>query len=641
MRSKILFFFTAFLLISVLSLPKFSSADDDDVLIRNSVDIIIAIDTTGSMQKAINAVRDNTNWFADQLEKKGFDYRLGLIDFKDVQFNQNPKWYNFTSNVNTFTSDVGKLKSGGGGGDGPESGIDAILLAKDKFAQYGRPEAGKMLILITDIRFHEPEDGYTTKQLGKLLGQKDIVTNFITTNGPKLKVQINNILNQTIGFQFNYAKPTADPDVHTAYEEILKQIGLNRPPVIQSVTYSENPVIAGESVNVNIKASDPDGDPLKYTLEEILPNGETRSVGTTDHASFTPDQPGLWKIHAIVTDSWGEGVEKIAALRVLAPDLSIAKVFPDPPPDKMFKNDPFNLNILVMNGGDAWSPPFEIQMQVDGEPVETKTVGPFVTGENKWVNFHFLMNKRQGNHTVKVVTDPQNKIIEKNESNNSRVFNVKIQNRAPVADFEWSPQNPVTGERVQIHSTSYDPDDDTLQYLWSIFGPDGYGEIIGMDNPAPDELTRVFDTPGDYQVNLLADDGFPNGFDNISKTITVNPRNTLNAQILHTKDWADKQGISRTSPDFVSGESFVIEATTTDNAKKVEVVPPKKIGSKQALTSNEDHTKWLTQIGGNEGVPDGTYNFTVRATYNNGQTIEKTLTITIAGKVRPVIHLTQ
>ncbi|PJH69082.1 hypothetical protein CVR96_28200, partial [Salmonella enterica subsp. enterica serovar Typhimurium] len=54
------------------------------------------------------------------------------------------------------------------------------------------------------------------------------------------------------------------------YDQIIKQIGLNRSPNISSVEVEPSIVKIGNEVQVNMKASDPDGDELSYKWEAVL-----------------------------------------------------------------------------------------------------------------------------------------------------------------------------------------------------------------------------------------------------------------------------------------------------------------------------------------------------------------------------------
>jgi hypothetical protein len=129
------------------------------------VDILFVLDVTGSMQPQIDGVKRSIVGFADELEKRRLDARVGLLAFRDrlineesvvLQFPQKDKpemMGPFTYDRKRFQEEVGKLKASGGG-DEPESSLDALALAS---RQPFRESANKVLIHITDASPHVPD----------------------------------------------------------------------------------------------------------------------------------------------------------------------------------------------------------------------------------------------------------------------------------------------------------------------------------------------------------------------------------------------------------------------------------------------------------------------------------------------------
>ncbi len=122
--------------------------------ISGQADIVFAIDTTGSMSNAINNVIENVSDFSLTLSNEyNVKANYALVDFKDIEedgsnstrvvSNDYKNWY---SNVDDFISKV-RLLSAYGGGDAPESDIDA--LETSRLLDF-RKTANKFVILITD-----------------------------------------------------------------------------------------------------------------------------------------------------------------------------------------------------------------------------------------------------------------------------------------------------------------------------------------------------------------------------------------------------------------------------------------------------------------------------------------------------------
>ncbi|MCD4678200.1 MAG: VWA domain-containing protein, partial [Desulfobacula sp.] len=122
-------------------------------------DIMFVFDCTGSMMSEITAMKDAIFDFANSLITDGLNIRLGLIEFRDRLVNQEHKLHLFsdevfTHNANLFMEAVGKLKAKGGGGNGGESSLDAIMLALE---QPFRNNQNKTIVLITDDAPHIPD----------------------------------------------------------------------------------------------------------------------------------------------------------------------------------------------------------------------------------------------------------------------------------------------------------------------------------------------------------------------------------------------------------------------------------------------------------------------------------------------------
>ena len=136
--------------------------------ITKPADIVFLIDTTGSMGTPISSVKSSLSSFADALKSAGVDFRFGLISYGDVSeastVSDDVEKYDlgtdgFTTDVDVLKDALGKLKVRGGG-DEPESGLEAIMDPTSGALTYSfRPDASKQLIVVTDATFHTKSDG--------------------------------------------------------------------------------------------------------------------------------------------------------------------------------------------------------------------------------------------------------------------------------------------------------------------------------------------------------------------------------------------------------------------------------------------------------------------------------------------------
>ncbi|MBM3996209.1 MAG: VWA domain-containing protein [Planctomycetes bacterium] len=132
----------------ILNVKPYNPAD-------RKLDIVFVLDITQSLDAQIAGLRDGIGQFVKGLKDRDLDEaRIGLIGFRDftVPNEVHFEWLKFdkgslfTTDLKAFSREVGKLKATGGGDD-PESSLDAIK----KASEYPfRPDAKRILLLITD-----------------------------------------------------------------------------------------------------------------------------------------------------------------------------------------------------------------------------------------------------------------------------------------------------------------------------------------------------------------------------------------------------------------------------------------------------------------------------------------------------------
>jgi hypothetical protein len=117
-----------------------------------AVDVVFVLDLTGSMQFAINGIKQGIQSFTEQMAEKKLDARFGLVGFRDIQDDR--EWpFALEFGGSAFTRDYREFRDkmaplvARDGGDEPESSLQGVALAaRLPF----RPNAARVLILITD-----------------------------------------------------------------------------------------------------------------------------------------------------------------------------------------------------------------------------------------------------------------------------------------------------------------------------------------------------------------------------------------------------------------------------------------------------------------------------------------------------------
>jgi Mg-chelatase subunit ChlD len=150
---------------------------------KKVANIVFIIDTTGSMTGAIESVQDRVKAFADKLEHKKISCNLGLIGFGDVLINEEPTVYSFTKDVAKFKTQVADIPRTGGG-DIPESSLDALETALSKFcSSRERREEKSIFILVTDAPPHDPsESGKSGVRIAQDLKNSNVVAYVLSTS---------------------------------------------------------------------------------------------------------------------------------------------------------------------------------------------------------------------------------------------------------------------------------------------------------------------------------------------------------------------------------------------------------------------------------------------------------------------------
>ena len=150
------------------SLGPDSLADDlvtivDEINPKDKVDIVFAIDTTGSMKDDLESLQDE--WiprFREQINDFE-DMRIGLLFYRDYGDNYNfkglpVKLFAFTDDIEKFNKDLhSPVIKGNEGGDVPEAVYEALYASIEYFDW--RDDAQKRIILIGDAEPHPKPRG--------------------------------------------------------------------------------------------------------------------------------------------------------------------------------------------------------------------------------------------------------------------------------------------------------------------------------------------------------------------------------------------------------------------------------------------------------------------------------------------------
>ena len=140
----------------------------DGQMIDTNVDIVFVIDATESMQPLIDKVKSLTLSFREELERgleknkrRIHNLRSKVIVFRDYYVDdkyamEESRFFILPEEKQDFHNFVSKIRAGGGG-DEPESGLEALALAlRSDFVKEGKKKR-HIIVLFTDASAQEFE----------------------------------------------------------------------------------------------------------------------------------------------------------------------------------------------------------------------------------------------------------------------------------------------------------------------------------------------------------------------------------------------------------------------------------------------------------------------------------------------------
>jgi hypothetical protein len=258
--------------------------------VPHDVDVMLAIDTTGSMSDDIEAVKANTTALVDRLAASGANWRVGLVTYKDVPPEGEAGDYAsrldlaFSSDRATINSAIAAI-SVSGGGDGPETVLSGIKAAVD---QPWRGGAKKAIVVLGDAPPHDPEatSGLTSMHVISAALAVDPAEIYPVLINPdaELSAAFEPLATGTGG---QVVTSTGGEDVVDALAEVLNDVS-SAPIASAGGPYAGD---VGEAIPLSASASlDPDGSITGYEWD-FDGNGtydQTTTTPLTEHAYGAP-----------------------------------------------------------------------------------------------------------------------------------------------------------------------------------------------------------------------------------------------------------------------------------------------------------------------------------------------------------------
>lgn len=265
---------------------------------NGKVDIAFLIDSTGSMSDEIAGVRNNLNKFTEVLQNAGLDFRISVIDYKDITddgddstkvlMQDGEKWFTTSEKVASVLDTI----SVNGGGDNPETVLDAIGLMNTLDF---RDDASKFSILLTDAGYkNDNHYGYSDMSAAiTALKEKGVSMSVITANS--LQSTYSNLSEGTDGIFAN---------IYGDFAEELVKLASYVETVVNPVTFKlstevkDHPLTSGYmalTLTAEISASDKKNTAKNISVQLEIPEGITLDSGVQQTQIIESLAPGETK----------------------------------------------------------------------------------------------------------------------------------------------------------------------------------------------------------------------------------------------------------------------------------------------------------------------------------------------------------
>lgn len=184
------------------------------------IDVVFAIDATGSMSYAIDSVKDDVRAIANDIQAKSNSYRFGLVTYKDHpvtggDYGDYPSKLElgFTTDISAFESALSDIQVSGGGDDA-ESVYSGIM---EGLKLDWRPGVKKVVLAIGDAPPKDPEPitGYTAQSVAKVAFDIDPVEVYAIDNGRMTTGSMQTLVDLSAGQTFRTASGGDVPQLIT------------------------------------------------------------------------------------------------------------------------------------------------------------------------------------------------------------------------------------------------------------------------------------------------------------------------------------------------------------------------------------------------------------------------------------------
>jgi len=230
------------------------------------------------------------------------------------------------------------------------------------------------------------------------------------------------------------------------------------------VVYLKNTGNGEDRITITVDAEFPDAEHWNLTnTSVVLAPGERRNVSLTFMA-WSRAQGGSYVLRATATSEGGVSDSAYFNVTVVRPDVYVTSESIDPV-DTPTAGLNCTLSIRVFNAGEVDAEDVSLVLYDGGTALWNTTVPLVRAGGHREV-FYTWVPASRGYHQLELVVDPDDRLIEMNENNNSVIKSVAVYQPNPSVDPEGlsfivggvtvTHTTPGTGVYIVVHITNMD-----------------------------------------------------------------------------------------------------------------------------------------------------------------------------------------
>jgi len=303
---------------------------------------------------------------------------------------------------------------------------------------------------------------------------------------------------------------------HEDNNKLTKTIPIIPPDlIIQSISWTPENHAVGDIVTFTITIKNQGGGKagnfrVAYYIDDVLltsdPIIKIESGVSANRTCTWKSQNGRHTFRAFidinkrVTENNENNNENSVTIIPNIPDLAIGTITWSPADMPAGKEVTFNINIE--NRGSLSAGPSRVAFYVDGTNVGYADIGRLDAGAK--LTEHFLWVATAGYHTIEIVTDSTNQILELDEANNSKMVTLPPPDLV-IQDFTWSPPDASIGDSVTFTATFKNQGSSQTQNAQATCYVDDL-PVVSLDLPEIESaaaVTRTFEWVAEAGLHVI------------------------------------------------------------------------------------------------------------------------------------------